>query len=575
MKLTAKLALSQVKTQKNRSVMTILGIALSSAMLTAVCGFGASVKQTIDSVIQYDYNNKTYNAALLTVGIVLGAIIIACSVIVVSNAFRVSAGERIKQFGMLKSVGATKRQITSSVVYEGIFLSAIGIPLGVAIGLFVELVGVSVITSLLQKLVKDDMANLDFEPVLRFAAPYWMFIVAALTSFLTVMLSAWLPARKAAKIPAIEAIRQTEEVKLHPKQVKIGKLTQKLFGFEGVLAAKSIKRSRRNYRATTVSLTISVIMIIAAGSFGSTMKDVTQLLFPNIDATNLISYYSPEEPSTKTDVENITGKLSEQGSVFMIGKEKLESGTLIMLDTPHYIELCKKYRKTAGSNITVTADDSALPNEIRFLLDGEMSPYIIVSECNPTDVCWFGKSDNAEAFSELGTSILMDNFGEDAGRRQTQSMDIKMVTDNIKMTIDTVMFFVYGFVVMLTLIAVTGAVSTISTNIRSRKKEFAVLESVGMTKDGLRRMLRLESILCSFRALIFGLPIGLLISYGLFKTMGIEGTAMEGNLRFLFPWLYVVACVAGLFIITWLTMRFAVSRLKGGNIINAIRGDGV
>jgi putative ABC transport system permease protein len=158
MKLTAKLALSQIKTNRNRSVMTLLGIGLSSAMLTAVCGFVASAKATIDKVLGYDYGNADYNFTLVAMGAVLGAIIIVASVIVVSNAFRVSAGERTRQFGILKSVGATKRQIAVTVLYEGILLSVIGIPIGIAVGLLIELLGTSIITNLLNSLSSGDFA---------------------------------------------------------------------------------------------------------------------------------------------------------------------------------------------------------------------------------------------------------------------------------------------------------------------------------------------------------------------------------------------------------------------------------
>jgi putative ABC transport system permease protein len=190
MKLTAKLALSQIKTSRSRSVLTLAGIALSSAMLTAVCSFAASVIKTFEKAFAYDYTNANHNTTIITIGAVLGAIIIAASVIVVSNAFRVSAGERTRQFGILKSVGATKRQIVSSVLYEGVFLCVIGIPIGIAAGLLIALIGTGIITNLLHSMSSGGVLNVDSEDFLTvaFAAPPLMFVIAVITSFGTVLL---------------------------------------------------------------------------------------------------------------------------------------------------------------------------------------------------------------------------------------------------------------------------------------------------------------------------------------------------------------------------------------------------
>jgi putative ABC transport system permease protein len=137
--------------------------------------------------------------------------------------------------------------------------------------------------------------------------------------------------------------------------------------------------------------------------------------------------------------------------------------------------------------------------------------------------------------------------------------------------VKVIMFFVYGFVGMLTLIALTNVISTISANVRARSGEFAVLESVGMTKRGLWRMLNLESILCSVRSLLFGVPLGIVGAYAAYRAMGLQAEVV-----FSFPWLAVCECALGVFVITWVTMRYAANRLRGGSIVDAIRAeDGV
>ena len=132
------------------------------------------------------------------------------------------------------------------------------------------------------------------------------------------------------------------------------------------------------------------------------------------------------------------------------------------------------------------------------------------------------------------------------------------------------MTFVYGFVAMLTLIGLTNVISTISTNVRSRSREFALLQSVGMTPWGLRRMLGLESVLCSAKSLVIGVPLGVVGSYLVYKAL-----KMPVEFSYALPWLPIILCTLGVFVITWALMRYSASRLLGGSIVEAIRKDGV
>jgi putative ABC transport system permease protein len=132
--------------------------------------------------------------------------------------------------------------------------------------------------------------------------------------------------------------------------------------------------------------------------------------------------------------------------------------------------------------------------------------------------------------------------------------------------IQLVLVFIYGFVGMLTLIGLTNVISTISTNVRSRSREFAVLRSVGMTQGGIGRMLNLESILCSAKSLIIGLPLGIAASYLIYHAI-----LFSVDFPYAFPWVAVVQSVLAVFVVTWVTMRYSASRLRGGNIVEEIR----
>jgi len=129
-----------------------------------------------------------------------------------------------------------------------------------------------------------------------------------------------------------------------------------------------------------------------------------------------------------------------------------------------------------------------------------------------------------------------------------------------------VMIFIYGFVAMLTLIGLTNVISTISTNVRSRSREFAILRSVGMTDGGLFRMLNLESILCSAKSVLWGVPMGLAGSYLVYLAL-----ELPAEYAFEIPWLPVLQCAVVVFVITWAVMRYSASRLHKRNIIETIR----
>ena len=289
MKLTRKLAHSQIKTNRSRTFWTLAGIALSTAMITAVFGFAASGDAMFrEHIGDNEFYLNMYTSMLYGISMVFVSIIVIASVIVVSNSFRVSAAERTTQFGILKSVGATKKQIAETILYEGVYLCLIGIPVGIVLGLLVNLAGVHIVDHFLAGVnaLSADILRLDF------VVAWQAIALSIIFSFATVCLSAWLPARKAAKISAIDAIRGAGDVKIETKKLRASWLVKKLFGFEGLLASKSLKRSRRNFRATVVSLTVSIVLFIVVGMFGVMMRTLTTVFFPGVEANAVAEFYT-------------------------------------------------------------------------------------------------------------------------------------------------------------------------------------------------------------------------------------------------------------------------------------------
>ena len=248
MSITAKLAYKQLKINRQRTILTLISIILSTALITTVYTFAASVHRLFVGFLggaDGEFDRMITELLLVPVGL-LSVIIILMSVIVISNVFRVSANERIKQFGILKSVGAVKGQIVSTVSYEGILLSLVGIPLGIILGLFLSFIGVNFANLHLEevnRLVRIMTAHLMIEDLtlaLEFVVVWQVLVICVLISFFTILFSAWIPAKKSTKMVAIDSIRNSNEIQIKKKQMRTSAISERIFGFEGVLSIKNV-----------------------------------------------------------------------------------------------------------------------------------------------------------------------------------------------------------------------------------------------------------------------------------------------------------------------------------------------
>lgn len=635
--ITAKLARAQLKQNRKRTVITIIGIVLSTAMLTAVCGFAVSGMDAIRSLVGDDYM-AAYRSMFISMATVLGIIIMAASVVVISGSFRISASERMRQFGILKSVGATKRQIIKTMLSEAGTLSLLSIPAGIVLGLFIQWLGASIGDALLAPMNK--LINNGLSIHMQFVFSWISILVAVTLSLGTVLLSAWLPARKAASIPAIEAIRLTREIKVRQSKLHTNKLIQAIFGFEGTLAAKAIKRSRQNYRAMVTALSISIILFLVCGNLDSTMTMAMNQTYANLDANSLVTYSSrsssspyADQPLDAASAEAITEALLEypDTTIYGVGVDagytlSVDSGdltpkmlaaltdeqtvveaALVTVDDAHYEALCKAAGVAVGSNILINSAQTVISSKnaefqpvkysgqtltftrhgepIEVALDAQLTGaqvpqevifaaetniIVVVPDCAADYYFWYSVSTDLSGFLTYADTTLASFYplAADSSAYVYDVNDVTAITDMTRSLTKLVMIFLYGFVCLLTLIGLTSVISAISANVRLRAREFAVLRSVGMTQGGLRRMLALESVMSSLKALLYGIPLGSLAVYLTFRAVTIQGT-----FQFEFPWITLAEVAAGVFLITLLTTQYAASRLRGGNIVEAIRSN--
>lgn len=232
-----------------------------------------------------------YNTLIVAVCAVLMAIIMVGSVSLIYNAFSISVSERTKQFGLLSSVGATRKQLRRSIYFEAFVLSGIGIPLGILCGYF----GISLTLELLSSTVDAlfDTASMGVE--MRAVPSAIAFLAAGIVALATVLVSAMIPAKRATKISPLSAIRQTRDYSIPKRGVRSGKLTTKLWGLPGLMAKKYYTVSKKKYRATIVSLSISIVLFLAAFSVGQSLRIFAQGSVNTNNFDMMLYYVSQEE----------------------------------------------------------------------------------------------------------------------------------------------------------------------------------------------------------------------------------------------------------------------------------------
>lgn len=282
-------------------------------------GLGGSTNNEVlmyQGVSQYD----TYNSSLYGMIAILIVIIMMGSIALIYNAFSISVSERTVQFGLLSSIGATKKQIRKSVRFEALVLGLIGIPIGILAGIG----GIGVTFFLLGDNLKTFTTSVAGGNSVQFhMSVSWVGIAAAVViACITLAASVIKPAFRASRITAIEAIRSSKDIsdrKADRKNHKTSKITYKIFGLPGVLAKKYYTRSAKKYRATIISLFMSIVLFVSASSFilylTSSVNNVYYRADYDITAT-ISSDYADSKAEVLQEVRNL-GSVDKASSSVM------------------------------------------------------------------------------------------------------------------------------------------------------------------------------------------------------------------------------------------------------------------
>ena len=588
----------------------------------------------------FAYEKGGFVEQMLPLIVIILLIIIAASVVLIYNAFAMSLNEKIRYLGMLSSVGATKQQKRNSIFFEGFILGLLGIPLGIlsgvgGIGITLKLLGDKIISTGMLNYGDKDTLHMDV------VMPWWMVIAIVFISSITIIVSCAVPAVKASKITPIDAIRQSNEIKVKAKRLRSPKIIRKIFGYEGELAYKNLKRNGRKARVITASIALSVILFLSSSYFCSlfvqsanieraypyqisvftefnSRDSVLERIKENTDVDDVYStsneYHQIEKIGTDTDFEEIRNKeflTSSYKDLF----SKMTPAVIYYIDDEMFNELCtangidyKDYYTddikavlmndlSRSNSYNPVFNDKIIGTKIKSSYDRDVTIAGMVkydknfSSCNFISNGYLGMfapfsslekmmsdvDDELVASKRVSYGIETDNHEkvyedlssefDDAKYSHTMVSDIQQIFQTMDTVVLIIQVFIYGFISLISLITVFNIINTISTGIVSRRKEFAMLQSVGITPKGFNKMLTLESAFYGLKALVFSLPISVLISYGMNAAVG------EASIPFLFDYKMYLAVIAVVMIVIGMTMLYSIKKVQKQNIIETLKDD--
>ena len=566
--------------------------------------------------------------ALLVLSTIVTVIIIVTSVYCIKNSFNISITEKTKEYGILKSVGATTSQIKKSVYYEAFLLGCVGIPIGILSGVLASFILIHVVNFFIRSMFVGN-------EYLIFKISYLSILISIILSIITIFMSIKKGAKIASKTSPMVLIRGNNDILVNSKKLKTPKFINKLFGIGGVVSYKNIKRNKKKYRTTIVSIVLSVSVYIALSYFVNTAFDVVKmakgdytynLVYTsytkdyNLNYNNVLNFskhdtvkkYSVVRTSIITGNFKASKDFKKYNAYMSEEKPILNSVTFISVGKEEYL----RYISKLGLNYNSVKDKGILiDNNIGYDTKKKLEVSYNMTDNKKGDIINFTSMKEDKTFDmELASvtsirpfgyennygslvMVISDEYMERLDKLESVSLYVestdpdKLQSDIDKMCKDTegcyvnnvdalikqmksiytvIAIFLYGFIIVISLIGITNIFNTITTNMTLRKREFATLKSIGMTSNEFNRMIFLESFFYIFKSLLIGIPIGVLLSYLIFK-----GFTNQILFSYKVPFKGIIVSIAIVcLLIVWLN-NYSSKKANKGNVIETIRNENI
>ncbi|MBO5999126.1 MAG: ABC transporter permease [Lachnospiraceae bacterium] len=592
------------------------------------------------SVFAFEDSAGAYRSFFVIMAIAL-AIVIVTSVVLIVNSIGMSLAERMRYLGMLASVGATGRQKRFSIFFEGFVLGAVGIPLGMLLGY----IGTRITLNVLGRRVleADILAGAEgMRGTIPVSCSAWVLLAIVVCAAVTILISTLVPAVKAARIMPVDALRQSDTIRVKGRRLKVSPLIRRIFGYEGELAYKNIKRNGIKGTVITVSIAMSVILFLTISFFCDSVERLNQYDF-DLPCQLVVSCALEESGQLREEIRSMDGveKVFSGGMIqYLFEKKENEEYTLANKDIADPAFLTPAYSKLhVDSMALVVIDDedfrhileaNRLPEDKYFggqlrgvLMNsyyhetrskevfnngiigqslhydekegnppaveiGDLIPYdednyvfkmtprgaltafapasvyyekakeTIPAEILTCDLCII-TPEHAKVYEQIYDLLEREGYHNYSIADMTDTLE---TMNTVTLMLKTAM---YGFTILLTLIAAANINNTISTGVLLRRREFAMYRSVGMAAAGFGKMIRLETFLYGIRALAVGIPVSLLLSWLMYRSFDSKLYSFDVD------WPTYILVTAAVFAVVGVSMLLSVSKLKDDSIIEALK----
>ena len=572
-----------------------------------------------------EYLDQT-SSMLYMISIIIIIIVIVVSVYCIKNIFNMSITERIKEYGLLLSIGSTKKQIKYSILYEGYLLGLLSIPLGLLLG--------EIYIYIIIKLINKVMTQNWFEITLIFSTNYLVILLSILLSIITIYFAERKAIKKASKFTPLDAIKNTNNFSINFNKLKDSKLLKNFFGIEGILAHRNLVRNRKSYRPTIISIILSSAVCISLVSFTNYAFRVTELYYQKYKYNIYISgdnynelkkiatdpYIKSQYELSREDyayIKDIDKNYSNELKKFVfsnnyksdmiliesLGDEEYVrfinslglhydnvKNKAILLD--YKIDSTKIYNKIKNiefrlfnyekgdiielekENFSTKIEIAKVTKEKPMGLKNSNMAFLIVSDNFFNQYINASNSEIINSYTLYMNSNNVNNVEEYIKNNYKSSYsylgNIDKEEKNQKTMYTTISIFLYTFISIMICIGITNIFNTITTFIELRQKEFACIKSIGMTKKQFNNMIYLESIFYSIKALIIGIPLGILISYFIYRAFSVNILT-----NYEFPLTGVIISIISVYILIIFCSKFSINKINKQNIIETIRNDNI